>query len=569
MNTSNTFLSLKKYSLLFVSFVIVAFGQPAWSSWLSIAASLFGFTLFWRVLLDMPEKWERFIVAMGWYASVQIVQLSWMISHPYGYIYAVLFFCAWMIGAQFGLLAIFITPRFLSHFFNLLVLSAVWVIFEWSRLFFLSGFSFNPVGLSLTASLYSLQFASFGGVYFLSFWVIFINLLFLKLWMIWRNDEKKRRPSSIIWVPMTLLLAIIPYIYGKLHLEFHHQQLSKQDQSVHVVLVQTAFPIEEQMNFATAAEARQFVMNEWTKILGLAQKHHGKVVDLIALPEYVVPYGTFLYVFPLDEVKEIFLKLFGESISERFPPLSAPYATLINTDKGSKWLVSNAFFSQTLANIFQADVVLGLEDSRYLGNKKNESYSAAFHFLPNNKEPKRYEKRVLVPMGEYIPFSFLRELAGKYGVSGSFTPGKEAKVFYGKVPFSTSICYEETYGNLIREGRDKGAELFVNLTSDVWYPDSKLPQQHFDHARLRTVESGVPLVRACNTGVTGAIDSLGRIVDLLHPDSMKSQWLADSLYTKVPTYHYSTLYSKWGNFFVVYLSLSFILIGIFYNKVIL
>src|SRR5690606_27562937 len=97
-----------------------------------------------------------------------------------------------------------------------------------------------------------------------------------------------------------------------------------------------------------------------------------------------------------------------------------------------------------------------------------------------------------------------------------FTPGTKAQVIeHPKVKVGVCICYEETFGNLMRENKQLGASLLVNLTSDVWYPNSSLPWQHFDHARLRTVEMGLPLVRACNTSVTASLDSLGRVEGVL------------------------------------------------------
>ncbi len=129
---------------------------------------------------------------------------------------------------------------------------------------------------------------------------------------------------------------------------------------------------------------------------------------------------------------------------------------------------------------------------------------------------------------------------------------KSRKVFASKVPLSASICYEETFSHHMRQSRQKGASMFVNLTNDNWYPNSKLPQQHFDHARLRAVENGVPMVRACNTGVTAAIDSLGRIIGQITEETR-----AGVLVAKVPLYHYSTLYSFWGDWGIVSLSAAF------------
>jgi len=227
--------------------------------------------------------------------------------------------------------------------------------------------------------------------------------------------------------------------------------------------------------------------------------------------------------------------------------------------------VNNAFWLQSLSNIFDAPVIAGLEDVDDMTHLSRNYYSAALYFIPscaNCLIPERYEKRVLVPLGEYIPFTFCQQLAIKYGVTGSFTKGEKAKIFtHPKTPFGVSICYEETFGHVMRENRLGGAKMLVNLTNDGWFPNSTLTKQHFDHARLRSIECGIPLVRACNTGITGGFDSLGRVVAILENSDQQHESLSDSLLINVPTYTYDTLYSKHGDHLI--LAVSFLsLIGL-------
>ena len=165
-------------------------------------------------------------------------------------------------------------------------------------------------------------------------------------------------------------------------------------------------------------------------------------------------------------------------------------------------------------------------------------------------------------MAEYIPFAFCRQLAAKYGIGGSFTPGTQAKVWQGrKCPFGVCICYEETFGDMMRDNRLLGADFLLNVTSDVWYPNSSLPQQHLDHARLRTVENGMALVRACNTGVTCVVDSLGRNVAVLGEKADQPEWVAEALKVEVPLYTYSTLYTQWGDKLIVWLCVALVLLS--------
>jgi apolipoprotein N-acyltransferase len=114
----------------------------------------------------------------------------------------------------------------------------------------------------------------------------------------------------------------------------------------------------------------------------------------------------------------------------------------------------------------------------------------------------------------------------------------------------------------MRENRLAGANMLVNITSDVWYPNSRLGKQHFDHARLRTVEMGIPLLRSCNYGVTAGVDSLGSIIDSCGGNTDVREGSADALLVKVSTYHYRTLYAFWGDYLIIGASFFFILIGL-------
>lgn len=560
-----TLSTFSQWTLSLLAFFFVAFGQPAWLPGNGLLAAAFGFALFWRVLLAHSHVKSRFYLGTIWFCAVQLVQLSWFISHPYWYIYTIYFLLCVAMGVQFGLIAIFIRPekfkplRFFNALLNFLPIAGLWTIFEWTRLFVLSGLSWNPVGLALTSNLYALQAASLAGVFGISFWVILTNLFAL-----WAYMQKKLFPVAI-WG----IIAILPYFYGAAQLALHQRTSQETTKSFTAVLVQTAFSPEELQQTPRKKTLLELVEEEWGQILNVTKKHKGQPIDLIVLPEFVVPFGTYSDVYPLEKVKQIFFEVLGPESLTSLPTLEYPFFSLQKTPDGLQWFVNNAYWAQAIANYFQADILLGLEDAEDVTPSKREYYSSAIFIHPQKPGQdffaERYSKRVLVPMGEYIPFEACKKLAERYGIFGSFTCGKEAVVMnsHGTL-FSPSICYEETFGNIMREGRQKGADLFVNLTSDVWYPNSKLPRQHLDHARLRTVENGVSLIRACNTGITAAIDSFGRDVAVLggnHPEDV--EWTPNSLLTTFTIYSYPTLYSKWGDFLII--GLCFLLIGTYFK----
>jgi apolipoprotein N-acyltransferase len=535
---------------LIISFLIVAFGQPAWSVSLSALAALGGYAIFWRAMWARPTFKQRFWLATIWFTAVQLVQLSWFISHPYGYIWAVYLFFAIAIGFQFGAVSLLVFPERILHLSQIIVIAAAWTLMEWVRLFFLSGFTFDPAGLALSAHLYSLQTASLWGIYGMTFYVMLTNLLLSKAWLLHhdRTATPKWHPFAIFcWV----CVAAFPYLFGAIHFSVREKMMAEHSETVDVLLVQTGFPIEELLSLDRNSSVK-YVMDEWRQILHLLGKYKGKHIDFIAMPEAVVPYGTYYAMYPYSEVRKSFYDILGADTISHLPGLEEHLAMHARTEKGNNVLVNNAYWAQAIANLFRTPVIVGFDDHEQTTDHQNHSYNAAMTFLPGVTAPQRYEKRVLLPLGEYLPFSFLQSLATKYGVGGSFTCGTEPKIIKGvKIPITPSICYEETFGHLMRENRLIGGEMLVNITSDVWYPNSMLPKQHFDLARLRTVENGMPLVRACSTGITCAIDSLGRVVGIIGEDDKNAEWLSEAMLLKVPTYNYTTLYTHTGDDLVI------------------
>lgn len=517
------------FFLYILSFFLLALAQPDWSSIACFLVGGVGYAVFWYSIKKAKKK---FLLAVLWFASVQGVHLSWFMSDHYvgAYIYLFLLIALVFLGVQFGLVTLMIISKQDLSYKNMLAISGIWTLFEWSRLFMQSGFSWNPVGLSLTADSFSIQFANLGGIFFLSFWIFFTNLLFYK----WLNfvSVNKIIPWGVFF--------ILPYVYGFAHFSLHDKKMKEGSESLSALLVQTSIYPEEKMLWNPAVQ--------WSRILEMLAPYRGQNIDLIILPEAALPLTADYPYYYFETVRSLFENYFGDS--EFFPA---------KEDR-----VGNSFWAKCIANAFNADVVAGFEDREYsVEGEKNKAYNAAFLFKPFSEEKLRYEKRVLVPMGEYIPFEWCKKILLKYGISDSYCKGQSAKVFLGKkTPFSTSICYEETYGYLMRENRKKGANLLVNLTNDVWYPHSRLPSVHFFHGRVRAVENGIPLFRACNTGVTAGIDSLGRTVGMLNYETSKKKSLPEVLFVTLCSYHFPTLYSRFGDMPILLFSLSFA--GVFF-----
>jgi apolipoprotein N-acyltransferase len=156
-------------------------------------------------------------------------------------------------------------------------------------------------------------------------------------------------------------------------------------------------------------------------------------------------------------------------------------------------------------------VVLGLQrsDDRRL-------FNSLVALGATGKVTALYDKHHLVPFGEYIPFG---DLAQKIGITAfaaqrgnGYSPGPGARLI-DLGPAGTAlplICYEGVFPQDVRAAPGR-ADVMLLITNDAWFGEHSGPYQHLAQARLRSAETGLPMIRVANTGVSAIIDARGRI----------------------------------------------------------
>jgi len=131
--------------------------------------------------------------------------------------------------------------------------------------------------------------------------------------------------------------------------------------------------------------------------------------------------------------------------------------------------------------------------------------------------PQIYDKVHLVPFGEYIPGDKLVTALQRLAPVGSCTPGELKLLDMDGMGIGVAICFEDTDSAQIRRLAEMGAQLLVFITNDSWFSRSDEAVQHAWQSVARAIETGLPVARVGNSGVTGSVS----------PDG-SATWLADA-----------------------------------------
>lgn len=134
----------------------------------------------------------------------------------------------------------------------------------------------------------------------------------------------------------------------------------------------------------------------------------------------------------------------------------------------------------------------------------------------NYQTQPRYNKYHLLPFGEFVPFAdLLRPIAPFFNLPmSSFSRGEfvQNNIIAKGRHFVTALCYEIIFGEQVRQNITKQTNFILTLSNDAWFGDSIGPHQHMEIARMRALETGKPVIRATNNGVTAITDYKGKMI---------------------------------------------------------
>ena len=159
---------------------------------------------------------------------------------------------------------------------------------------------------------------------------------------------------------------------------------------------------------------------------------------------------------------------------------------------------------QQIAALHNATLLLGIPTEK--GSKDYNTLLALGLFQG------RYDKRHLVPFGEYTPPWLQPLVEGLHIPFSSFTPGiaHQRPLHIQGITLAPTLCYEIIFPEAVRQ-QAKTAALLITLSDDSWFGHSTAAAQHRAMAQFRALETGRPLLFVNNTGLTSIIDAKGNI----------------------------------------------------------
>lgn len=455
-------------------------------------------------LLSLYRKKTRqaFIAGLGLGIVYFFGTLYWIYHsvHYYGgvpfavSILIVILLCAFL-SLYTGLFAVLFSSTIRNTKLPALLIAPVfWVVLEFLRSYIFTGFPWSSIGHSQYRFLPLIQIADITGVYGVSFLVVSVNGALADIFLLKRRTrEMPLFPLShtVIGFAALFSVLVITGFYGNMRLTEQ-----RPGELFRVGIIQGNIEQDKKWDVSY-----QEAVLERYKDLSL--KAASASPSLIVWPETALPFS-----FHADR----------------------PY---------TRELVS--FQSQLNAHLLFGSI---LQKERI--NGQNALSNSAVLLDNTGKVVYTYDKIHLVPFGEYVPLRSILFFIDKLVVGvGDYVRGDRylrAETPFGD--FATLICYEIIFPGLVRKFYTDGGDFMVNLTNDAWFGKTTGPYQHFSIAVFRAVENRKPLIRAANTGISGHIDSNGRIL------ARTGLFEETLLVTEVRTDGTRTFYSKYGDLFL-------------------
>jgi apolipoprotein N-acyltransferase len=195
-----------------------------------------------------------------------------------------------------------------------------------------------------------------------------------------------------------------------------------------------------------------------------------------------------------------------------WPETAYPFAIKVDLESTSSTALPSVLQDISIAQ--NSELFIGGYDTRR--DSSNSTYyktesNTGFHISDSGKLIQTYNKQVLIPFGETLPFGPFNKFLSSYIKNISFFREGENFTYFkleNGTSFISTICYELLKPEFIRSylnSLKQRPHFMINLTNDSWYGKTMEPEQHLFLAKWRALEFNLPIVRSTNTGISSVI----------------------------------------------------------------
>lgn len=423
-----------------------------------------------------------------------------------GMTYWVAVFAAPLIGPALGILGWALMTIFESIFFGLWALGTQWLrgrslwawrlgvpalwilVAEWWRQLGLLGLSWGDLAYTQHHALLILQLTKLTGIWGLGFLIALVNVAVLEALRAFQMDRRYEPP--LFPIAVALLVGIV--VAGGI--------ITIRSERLRPTFVAAALQGNINENVPHNAAYTELVLQTYTSLSQSAATH-----------------GAALTVWP----------------ETAFP------GYLLNDTAGRATVQAQAVRTR------QAMVIGSMEYNW----QEHKGINSLFFMQPTGPVTGRYQKRQLVPFGEYVPGGdWLPALERLHVTRANLLAGENGQsLMDGGAPIGkigAVLCFESSYPRLTQEQVARGAGLLVVATDDTWFGHTSEVRQHSAIAAVRAAETDRYLVRSAATGISQIIDPTGKVLAQAGLDRVAVVW--------APVQSRSTMtpYVRWGDWFV-------------------
>lgn len=466
----------------------LSFYQGSLPIWTHAPIQMLSFAALFFLVLRAQSAKRAFLTAYLFGISSFCSSLYWLYisMHVHGHMPAAMavvavFLFSLYLSLYYGLAA-FITSKFFQHvrqnglsftrrslWLTPFIWAACITLAELARGYIFTGFPWNAIAYAYVDSIYS-AWAPIGGMYTVVFVVSFSSAL-LALTVIHKSSRLKLR-HAVKFAAVVLLSWGLGLI----------QWWQPHGDPISVRLIQSNIPMSQKFDMQLGLERlyEQFLLAQ------LPPSDPARPPSVVIFPETTIP------VFQHQLNSQVWSDIIGMSSKTNSTFLIG--TPLYLPDDSTNYRMSNSVIAvDTFTEV---------------------------HEIINGQDIAIYNKRHLVPFGEFIPYGFKWFVDMMQVPLGSFDRGRDNQQLM-KIDdqyFAPNICYEDLFGEELlpqlfaRNGSESGASILFNISNLAWFGDTIALKQHLEISRMRSLETARPMIRSTNTGSTAVIDADGKVI---------------------------------------------------------